>query len=195
MKKIASGIKNILWLCKPYSKYGKLFLFISILTTVVYAPVDDFVYVRFPEMIISALASDKTFNHVLLIAVVMCGIAWLNDIIPDFFYKYLTKTQDKINLRIKKEIYYKALSIDYKYIDLPDYYDDFSWAMNEYVGQAYDAKEFVIDIMKYLASITVLVSIIASVSPWILLIECVQITIHALIKLRTNKNAINKKMK
>ena len=193
MKRIVNNIKNIVWLCTPYFRYGKFFLILTILVSLVYGPVGDFIYVRYPEMILSALAESRQFQNILIIAISMSALTWINDMIPSFLYPYFTKKQEKINLKVKKEIYKKVLTVDYKYIDDPEYYETYSWAINEYVKQTYAAKDFLEDFSRYLASIVLLISLIAETSPWILVPLIVQMILHILINLRINKNSIDRK--
>ena len=193
MKAIMKDFQNIVWLCRPYWKYGKLYMILSFLILVLHAPVEDMIYVRFPEMIIHALSDGKPFLQIAVMAAVICGISFINNILPNVFYSYFTKKQEGIGLKVKRDIYEKAMQIDYKYIDNPDYYDRYAWAMNEYANQTSAAREFTLNICQYFASITVLISIIATIGPWILVIEAAQMAIHAIINVQVNQNSIKEK--
>lgn len=106
---------------------------------------------------------------------------------------YFQRKSVYIDLKIKRDIYEKALHIDYKYIDNPEYYNKYAWALNEYADQANAACDFIKNFLQYFLTITVLLSIIATIGPWILLIEAVQLVLHALINARENKIKIKKK--
>lgn len=62
---------------------------------------------------------------------------------PSFFYPTFQKKQARINQLVNKEIYEKGLATDYKFIDNPEYYNKFSWAINEYSNQVNSAREFI----------------------------------------------------
>lgn len=94
---------------------------------------------------------------------------------------------------MKRDIYEKALHIDYKYIDNPEYYNKYAWALNEYAGQTNAARDFINNFLQYFLTIAALLSIIATIGPWILLIEAVQLILHAVINIRENKIEIKKK--
>lgn len=195
MKEFIKGIKNIIWLCKPYWKYGKMYILFSILFLVFPPAINDVIYVRFPDIIINLLAREESFSYISIIATIICCVSLLNRIIPNLFYSYFSKKNTDIGLKINRDIYEKALSIDYKYIDNPKFYDNYSWVINEYGKQVNSTREFIISFSKYLLSVVILISIIASIGPWILLIEVIQMIIHTIINIKVNKNEIEKKEK
>lgn len=190
MKSIIKQMKNIAWLSKPYWTHGKWYIIILSIISVIQITVDDVVYVRFPEIIINVLAKGSTFINIVIIAGTICGIALLNNIIPNVFHRYFMKKQEGINLKINRSIYEKAMQTDYKYVDMPEYYDNYAWAINEYVNQTNAARDFIIRLLQYIFSITVLTSIIATIGPWILIVEIVQMILHALINVKVNQNNI-----
>ncbi len=193
MKSFVKNIKNIAWLCRPYWKYGKLYLILSITISVFLAPVKDVIYVFFPKEVVDLLVSGKSFQHVAIFALIICGIAFITYLIPCFFFCYFQRKSVCIDLKIKHDIYEKALHIDYKYIDNPEYYNKYAWALNEYASQTNAARDFINKFLQYILTITTLLSIIATIGPWILLIEAVQLILHAVINVRENKIEIKKK--
>lgn len=193
MKAVIKNIKNIVWLCRPYWKYGKLYLILSITVSVILTPVKDIIYVYFPKEIVDLLVAGKSFLYVAVFASIICGIAFITYLIPCFFFRYFQRKSVDIDLKIKRDIYKKAMQIDYKYIDNPEYYDKYTWALNEYAGQTNAAREFINNFLQYFLAIAVLISIIAIIGPWILLVEAVQLILHAIINVRENKIEIEKK--
>ncbi len=193
MKAFFKNIKNIAWLCRPYWKYGKLYLILSITISVFLAPVKDIIYVFFPKEVVDLLVSGKSFQYVAIFASIICGIEFITYLIPCFFFCYFQRKSVYIDLKIKRDIYEKALRIDYKYIDNPEYYNKYAWALNEYAGQTHAARDFINNFLQYFLTITALLSIIATIGPWILLIEAVQLILHAIINVRENKIEIKKK--
>lgn len=193
MKKLCANFRNIIWLCKPIWKYGKLYLFLSVFITVIRAPIEDYIYVRFPQAIIQALSNNSSFVQIIIIASIFCAISLFFHILPYFFHGYFAKNQERIDLRIKQDVYEKAQQIDYKYIDSPEYYDNYAWAINEYANQTNSAKKFIGKFFSYLFSISVLIAIVSIIGPWILLIEAIQLTLQIAINNYTNKIGIKKK--
>ncbi len=190
MKNILKQFKNIAWLCRPYWKYGKLYIILSLVLLVMRSTIEDVIYVRFPEIIIDSLAEGGTISNIVVIAAIICGISLLNNVIPNAFHRYFTKKQETIGLKLRRNIYEKIMQTDYKYVDLPQYYDNYAWAINEYVSQTNVARDFIIRFFQYFSSIAVLTTIIATIGPWILIVEIIQMILHALINLKVNQNDI-----
>ena len=45
-----------------------------------------------------------------------------------------------IEIKMKRDAYKKAINTDYRYIDNPDYYNNYSWAVNQYASKAQEAQ-------------------------------------------------------
>ena len=82
MKAVIKNIKNIVWLCRPYWKYGKFYLILSIAISVFLAPVKDIIYVFFPKEVVDLLVGGKSFLYVAIFAAIICGIAFITYLIP-----------------------------------------------------------------------------------------------------------------
>lgn len=128
-------LRNIVWICKPFWKYGKIYIILSIVILGLYAPIDDIIYVRFPEVIINLLAAGKPFAYIGVVAAAISGISLLNNAVQKISRAYFTKKQTEIGLKVNQDIYEKAMRLDYRYIDTPKYYNDYAWAMREYAQQ------------------------------------------------------------
>ena len=149
MKNVIKNIKNIVWLCGPYWKYGKLYFILSITISVFLAPVKDVIYVFFPKEVVDLLVNGKSFQYVAIYASIICGIAFITYLIPCLFFCYFQRKGIYIELKMKRDIYEKALHIDYKYIDNPEYYNKYAWALNEYADQANAACDFIKNFLQY----------------------------------------------
>ena len=69
-------MKNIAWICRPFWKYGKIYIILSVCILGLYSPIDDIIYVRFPEIIIDLLSAKKSFAYIGAVAGIICGISW-----------------------------------------------------------------------------------------------------------------------
>lgn len=193
MKSIFKNIKNIAWLCRPYWKYGKIYLVLSVFVFVLRAPIEDYIYVRFPEIVIDSLSKGDTFVRIAVIASIICTVSLSIHILPYIFNEYFTRRQEAIDLKVKRDIYEKARQTDYKYIDNPDYYDNYAWAVNEYANQVGSVRKFINKFLGYFLSISVLIAIMATIGPLILVIEVIQMFLQAVINNYYNKMDIKKK--
>ena len=192
MKSIRNMCSNIAWICKPYKKYG-LYLLLSIVIMGLYSPIEDFLYVRTPEIILNLLTDGKPFHVVVAIAALLTFAAFLNSAILKLARAYFTKKKTSISLQANREIYEKAVHVDYKYIDDPKYYDNFAWAVEEYSTQLENARKFLIDFAQCMLSIILLGTLIATLGPWILLAEVIQSLLHVVVNKYLNAISIKYK--
>jgi len=187
------SIKNIAWLCRPYWKYGKVYLLLSTVIAVLVAPIKDAIYVYFPKAVVDLLVNNKSFHDVALFASVICLLAFMLNILPSLFFCYFQKKRVQIDQKLKEDIYRRSTLVDYKYIDNPEYYNKYTWVLNEYSVQTGNACDFISSFLQYLVSSVVLLTIIGTVGPWVLLIEALQLILHAIIGVRENKIEICRK--
>lgn len=193
MKNGKTKIKNIAWICKPFWQYGKIYILLSVIILGLYSMVDDVIYVRFPEIIINLLSAGKSFPTIAAVATTICVIMFANNTIRKLARAYFTRKQAEIRLKVNRDIYEKSLTLDYKYIDSPQYYDTYAWVVGEYADQVDKGREFLVSFFQCLFSVAALVTIVASLGPWILVVEVVQLALHALVNTQVNKNAIAQK--
>ena len=193
MKSLSKQFKNIAWICKPFWRYGKIYIILSILVLGLYSPIDDIIYVRFPEIMINLLSAGKSFSYIAVVAAIICGTSFANNTIRKMARVYFTKKQAEINLKVNRDIYEKSLQLDYKYIDSPEYYNTYAWAVGEYAKQVNKGREFLVSFFQCVFSLVALVTIIAALGPWILLVEVIQMVLHTLINKQMNRNAIAQK--
>ena len=193
MKKWFNKIRNIAWLCRPYWKYGKVFFVLSIVLSVGLVPFGDILYVYSPEIIVDLLAEERPFAYIAFVALVLAGANSVCNILPKLFNPFFTKKQTEIDLEVGKDIYKKSTEIDYRYVDNPKYYHDYSWALNEYVNQTNRTFRFVKRFLTLLLSIIALGSVIIIVGPWLLVIEIIQLFFQRFFIDKRNK--VNLKMK
>lgn len=192
MKNMRKLCSNIAWICKPYRKYGA-YLLLSIVVMGLYSPIDDIIYVRSPEIILNLLASGEPFYFIATVAAMLSVASFFNNAILKTLRAYFTKKQATIRLSANREIYKKAVRIDYKYIDNPEYYNNFAWAVEEYAKQIEKGREFLIQFAQCVLSLVLLGTVIATLGPWILLIEFVQMLLHVVVNISVNANAMKYK--
>lgn len=193
MKMLRKHIQNIVWLCKPFWKYGKVYIISSICILGLYAPIDDVIYVRFPEVIINLLSARKSFPFIAVIAAIICGISFLNNAIQKISRAYFTKRQAEFGMKANWDIYKKAMGLDYKYIDNPAYYNNYAWAIGEYAEQLNQGRDFLVSLSQCILSLVALGAIVATLGPWILLVEVIQMVLHTIVNRRVNIYTIKQK--
>lgn len=193
MKALPTHIKNIIWICRPFWKWGRVYLILSVCILGLYSPIDDLIYVRFPEIMIDLLTRGASFPLIAGMAALLCGLSFLNNAVRKLSRAYFTKKQAEISLRANREIYQKAVALDYQYIDNPEYYDSYAWAIDEYANQMSKGRELLVSFSQCILSLAALIALISALGPWILLVEVVQMVLHTLVNGKVNDSTIRQK--
>ncbi len=104
MKNLKSTLGNIVWICKPFWKYGKLYIILSVCISAIYTPIDDLIYVRFPEIIINMLNAGRAFSAIAVVAALICGASFLNNAVRKLARAYFNRRKAGVEVEAKPEI-------------------------------------------------------------------------------------------
>ena len=193
MKNIFRKIKNVLWLIKPYLKYGPLLLVVNILYKAVCWPLIHYLEVYIPQFTMNALTQNKGILYVLLIILIFCGLNFLLKCFENYvFDRYDAVNNTKVKMQIQKEIYEKTHFMDYKYMDDPEFYDEYSWVMNNYADKSNEARDIINSILRGVVAITLFSSLIATISPWVVLVVAAYAVIRTFFNFFYNKIEVAK---
>lgn len=196
MKHMTNSLKNIILLIKPYWKYGKTYIILSIIMSVVVAPVNALASVFFTQSVIDAVAHEVSFFEVIIIILRFLFVLLFTLLIQntfDIFYK--EKKSTEIQLNLNQDIYRQILSTDYKYFDDPEFYINYTLTVNEYSNKSREAVELIINILKSLSTIISMGSVIIVLGPWLVVITVIEMIITVFIETQKNNVNIDKRMK
>lgn len=153
-------MKEIRWLLNPYVKYGKLYLIISILFAAIILPLDSVLQVYFPQAVLNLLSSHKNFLVIVLTAIGFESVFLLITLLDDLFNNaYKEAVSVRIRANINREIYEQCCKTRYDYVDTPDYYDKFSWAIKEYANKSTETVGFIVSSLTLIITIASLINI------------------------------------
>lgn len=196
MKHMTNSLKNIILLIKPYWKYGKTYIILTIIMSVVVAPVNALASVFFTQSVIDAVAHEVSFFEVIIIILRFLFVLLFTLLIQntfDIFYK--EKKSTEIQLNLNQDIYRQILSTDYKYFDDPEFYNNYTLTVNEYSNKSREAVELIINILKSLSTIISMGSVIIVLGPWLVVITVIEMIITVFIETQKNNVNIDKRMK
>lgn len=166
MKPTFNNIKNIFWLYKPNWKYGKVFVLLSLFFWLALEPLSQLINVYLPNIIIDALVDGMQFNEIVKIVILLHLVLMFKPVYEDIFNMFCkNKMLPKIEMKIKRNIYERAIKTDYKFIDNPEFYDNYSWAINEYANKSEEAQDLINRISYSLITAISMLTIIATISP------------------------------
>ena len=176
-----SKIKYILFLLKPYWKYGKGYMLTVLLMSVVLQPLSTYLTALLPQKAIDAVMNDAPHKDVILLIVFftlfIVFVAALEKVIQ---MAYTQMTLVKVSNKIKNDVNRKALFTDFKYYDSPDFFVKFIFAQDNYPVHAQNVVMILPDILRGTATMVAMVAIIASAGPVLLGITGFFVAVNAL---------------
>lgn len=136
MRKLLNNINNIIYVLKPIWKYDKLYMINCMFMSLIINPINSIAGVLFTQNVVDAVGNGKEFSEILLIILTFLFILLLVIIIQNAFNTlYKESHWEKIKQKINSEVYEKVLNTDFEHFDNPDFYNDYTWTINEYIQQ------------------------------------------------------------
>ena len=174
MKKIFSGIGNIIYLAKPYWKYGKLYMVGRIVIEIIIAPALALLQVRLIQSIIDAITAGASLVETVWTAATLVGsIFGLTVLRWTFLLLYDRWKVVEIQNKINRGIYEQAIFTDYKYFDNPDFYNSFTFAIGELAAKSESALQLLTQILGIISVIIAMMAYLSVLGPWVILISII----------------------
>ena len=177
-----SKIKYILFLLRPYWKYGKGYMLTVILMSALLQPVSAYLTALLPQKAIDAVMNDSPRREVImtiaLFSLFIVIVAALEKVIQ---MAYTQMNLVKISNKIKNDVNEKALNTDYKYYDSPDFFVRFTFAQETYPIHAQNVMMFLPDILRGIATMIAMIAIIVTVGPVLLGITVFFVILNAIV--------------
>lgn len=175
-----SKIKYILFLLKPYWKYGKGYILTVLLMSLVLQPISAYLTALLPQKAIDAVINETPGKQVVgIIVVFTLFIVFVSALEQVIKMAYTQMTLVKVSNKIKNDVNKKALNTDFRYYDRPDFFVKFIFAQENYPVHAQNVVMILPDILRGVATMIAMVSIIASVGPVLLGITAFFVILNA----------------
>ena len=179
-----SKIKYIIFLLKPYWKYGKGYILTVLLMSVVLQPLSAYLTALLPQKAIDAVVNDTPHNQVIgIIVVFTLFIVLVSALEKVLKMAYTQMTLVKVSNKIKNDVNKKALYTDFKYYDRPDFFVKFIFAQENYPVHAQNVVMILPDILRGITTMVAMVSIIVSVGPVLLGITVFFVVLNAILEI------------
>ncbi len=176
-----SKIKYILFLLKPYWKYGKGYVLTILLMSVVLQPLSSLLTALLPQKAIDSVMNDAPTSEVIgLIVLFTLFIVIVSALEKVIQMAYTQMTLVKVSNRIKNDVNEKALHTDFKYYDSPDFFVKFLFAQENFPVHAQNVVMILPDILRGIATMVAMVSVIAATGPVLLGITAFFVLLNAL---------------
>lgn len=171
MKKTNENIRFLFILCKPYFKYQKKYVFISLVFWAGIVPLTRMLNVLFPEVVMNSINSDMDIRRIILIVLLFQIALFLIPAFEDYFnVSVRDPAEADVKVQVNREIYEYSLRIDYKYIDDPQYYKSYTWTVEHYAEQCQKAFSFLNSLVSAVIVIVSLSVLLSTANPFLVLL-------------------------
>ena len=181
-------LRYIFFLIKPYWKYGRLYMIVTVGMAAVFSPLSTYLATLLPQKAIDAVMAGEGRGEVLkIIGIYTLAIALLAAVKELVKMGYTDLTAQQIRMRIRNEVNEKALFTDYKYYDNPEFFKKFMYAQEEYPDHASMAMWFLPRIITGVVTIAVMTTLIAVTGPILLGVTLAFVALGGVVLLPTLK--------
>lgn len=188
IKTLRKNTKSILWLIRAYWRHGKGVVLFGLFANGIVWPLRDIISVYLPQIVVNALEGGHSLWYVIALMAVIHAVTYAVYISHDILWDYVEPVGgERVKLALKRQLYEKAESTDYECIDDPKFYDKYKWAMDNYADKAGEAITMLNELVRGIVAIAALASIIATVSPWVVLVVALYGVVRICFHLRYNK--------
>ncbi len=179
-----SRIKYILFLLKPYWKYGKGYILTILLMSVVLQPVSSYLTARLPQKAIDAVMNEIPHNEIVYIIIVYTlFIVFVSALEKVIKMAYSQMTLVNVSNKIKNDVNKKALYTDFKYYDKPDFFVKFIYAQDNFPVHAQNVVMILPDILRGISTTIAMITIIAAAGPVLLGITAFFVILNAILEI------------
>lgn len=183
-----SKLRYIFFLLKPYWKYGKVYVVVTVVMAAIFQPLSTYLATILPQKAIDAMMAGAQRREILLtIGIFTLGIALVAAVDKIIEMAYTKIERSKIHLKINNDVNEKALFTDFKYYDNPDFFTKFIFAQENYPQQALMVTHMIPQMLKGIVTVAAMGALIASAGPVLLGITLFFVALNAVVGLPTLK--------
>ena len=172
IKKKAEQFKALKALLVPAWKYGRGYMLSTIFFNMLLEPIYTLFMVRYVQGVVDAFASGKPVEKVLLTVLFYQGGIALVSIIRHLMVSlYHSKAWPRFCYKLEGLVYHKAMETDYRFMDDAEYFDRYTWALQNYIGNVDNAVTFLENLCKNVGVILTLTTLIVTNDVFIILVS------------------------
>lgn len=169
--KLRQGWGSICFLLAPWWKYGKTLMVGSFISSVLFVPAAGYFSATLAQAVIEMIEAGKPFEAAFLTGLTYLLLALalnlLHAVYEDF---YLRWKKQEIEGTIERSIYEKALMVDYRHFDDPNYFDSYKLTTEKFASQSSETLQNLFSLLSGIAKCIVYGALIASQGVALLLI-------------------------
>lgn len=135
VKDFFADFKDFWFLLKPQFKYGGAYYTLSFILYEIGQVGNNILWVYFYKVILDMAVAGESFLSIMtVIALFLLGVVVVDLLRNSPLANFCPEWGAKINARISKNILIKALECDYKNFDDPEFYQNYTLTLTDYMG-------------------------------------------------------------
>ncbi|MDR1065494.1 MAG: ABC transporter ATP-binding protein/permease [Oscillospiraceae bacterium] len=171
MEKFKRAVSNMLWVMKPYWKYGKLYVIISFVMNVISAPIGAIAGVTVAQAVIDAVVAGNPLAYVLKIIAAYFGIFASTSLFQGVVSSYYRNwKRQEVNAKITCDLYEQAQKTDFKYIDDPKYFNGFEISLANLANISENMFSNIYSVLSSAVQVAVMIGIVSQIGAVIAII-------------------------
>lgn len=171
VKDFFADFKDFWFLLKPQFKYGGAYYTLSFILYEIGQVGNNILWVYFYKVILDMAVAGESFLSIMtVIALFLLGVVVVDLLRNSPLANFCPEWGAKINARISKNILIKALECDYKNFDDPEFYQNYTLTLTDYMGQSQKAFSYLQQIVANIITFFTMIVLVSSVSPVILVV-------------------------
>ena len=186
-QKITSIFKNNIFMIGKVIRYIPVYVVLRFFHGVMYG-VLDFSATLFSYHLLRQVSDIGDFGNAVLVIALMAGFKLVFYLFDMWFQQLHDPAQkQKLHLRMHRELFEKALSLDLACFDDPEFYNDFVWAMNESDTRATSVLDSTATFLHRTVSTVSIMSLLFTIEPVVAVILLASSVIAMLCNMMGNK--------
>ncbi len=193
MKNFGADFKDFWFLLKPQFKYGGVYYAISFILYEIGTVGHSILWVYFYKVILDMAVAGETFLSILtVIALFLLGVVVIDLLRNDPMKYFFPEWGAKVSAKIAKKVFAKALECDYKNFDDPEFYNNYTLTLTDYMKKSSAAFSYFRESIAKLATFFTMIVLVSSVSPLLLLVTVAVLIVTTLYGRLDNKYSAKK---
>ncbi|MDR1328760.1 MAG: ABC transporter ATP-binding protein/permease, partial [Oscillospiraceae bacterium] len=185
MEKFKRTVSNMLWVMKPYWKYGKLYVIISFVMNVISAPIGAIAGVTVAQAVIDAVVAGNTLAYVLKIIAAYFGIFASTSLFQGVVSNYYRNwKRAEIEAKISCDLYEQAQKTDFKYIDDPKFFNGFEISLTNLASTSENMFSHIYSVLSSAVQVAVMIGIVSQIGAVIAIIIAAGAVVSTILSVR-----------
>lgn len=179
-------IKNYLYLLKTFLKYGKKYVLLLALTTLL-SPIATVIDTVIIKEALDAIENENPINTIIPFLLIYIFAACSLYLVGALFARFSSLELIEIGNLMNKDVFNMAKEKDYVNSESPDFYDSYSWTVQGYYSRSLAAVKSIASFFNILLTVIAIIGLIATVDSIVITFSLINLFSVVLLNIITRK--------